>query len=313
MKYHAAQAGTDYVGISKTITFLPEETSKIVSIVILDDVGSPVMEGLEQFEVYLSMPQDCVFSDPQEIVITIDDREDDKPSVEFRDAETRVTESDGEVSALVIRKGDLNQPTSVRCYTRQIDAAVGQDYIERPNTDESLIHFAPGQTAAPCKVKLINDIMYEDKEDFRLVLGTPTSPVGAKLGEQKDTLVIISDDNDEPTVGFEKSVYEVVEPAKGQIQRLRICVVRTGDLTTEMTGRVHTKDGNAESGLDYIPIRSVFKNREKNFKFFFLKIFFLKISIRISSMILKPNKVKWLQSNAMKTNVALKLKFFMTN
>ena len=53
MKYHAAQAGTDYVGISKTITFLPEETSKIVSIVILDDVGSPVMEGLEQFEVYL--------------------------------------------------------------------------------------------------------------------------------------------------------------------------------------------------------------------------------------------------------------------
>ena len=205
------------------------------------------------------MPQDCVFTDPQEIVITIDDREDDKPLVEFRDAETRVTESDGEVSALVIRKGDLNQPTSVRCYTRQIDAAVGQDYIERPNTDESLIHFAPGQTAAPCKVKLINDIMYEDKEDFRLVLGTPTSPVGAKLGEQKDTLVIISDDNDEPTVGFEKSVYEVVEPAKGQIQRLRICVVRTGDLTTEMTGRVHTKDGNAESGLDYIPIRLVFK------------------------------------------------------
>ena len=53
LKYHAAQAGTDYVGISKTITFLPEETSKIVSIVILDDVGSPVMEGLEQFEVYL--------------------------------------------------------------------------------------------------------------------------------------------------------------------------------------------------------------------------------------------------------------------
>ena len=64
----------------------------------------------------------------------------------------------------------------------------------------------------------------------------------------------ITDDNDEPTVGFEKPVYEVVEPAKGQIQRLRICVIRTGDLTMEMNGRVHTKDGNAESGLDYIPI-----------------------------------------------------------
>ena len=60
LKYHAAQAGTDYVGISKTVTFDSEETEKIVSIVILSDVGSPVMEGLEQFEVYLSMPQEQV-------------------------------------------------------------------------------------------------------------------------------------------------------------------------------------------------------------------------------------------------------------
>ena len=56
-----------------------------------------------------------------------------------------------------------------------------------------------------------------------------------------DILIIITDDNDEPTVGFEKPVYEVVEPAEGQIQRLRICVIRTGDLTAEMEGRVHTK------------------------------------------------------------------------
>ena len=52
---------------------------------------------------------------------------------------------------------------------------------------------------------------------------------------------MIDDDNDEPTVGFEKPVYEVVEPAEGQMQRLRICVVRTGDLTAELKGRVHTK------------------------------------------------------------------------
>ena len=254
LEYHAAQAGTDYVGISKTITFESEETEKIVSIVILDDIGSPVMEGLEQFEVYLSMPQDCIFTEPLEMVVTIDDREDDKPQLSFKETRIDVTESDNEVNALVIRKGDLHQVTTVRCYTRQIAASVGQDYVERPNTDESIITFLPGQTVANCKVVLINDIMFEDKEDFRLVLGTPSSPVGATLGENPETLVTITDDNDEPTVGFEKPVYEVVEPAKGQIQRLRICVIRTGDLTTEMNGRVHTKDGNAESGLDYIPI-----------------------------------------------------------
>ena len=60
----------------------------------------------------------------------------------------------------------------------------GDDYIERPNTDESLITFAPGQTVAKCSVTLVNDVMFENREDFRLVLGTPTSPIGAHIGEQ---------------------------------------------------------------------------------------------------------------------------------
>ena len=184
LKYHAAQAGTDYVGISKTIHFDAEETEQTVSVVILDDVGSPVMEGLEQFEVYLSMPQDCVFGAPEEIVITIDDREDDKPEVAFRDTELKVNERDGIATALIIRKGDLNHLTTVRCFTRQIAASVGQDYIERPNTDESIITFKPGQTVAECRVTLVNDVMYENKEDFRLVLGTAVSDIGARIGEQ---------------------------------------------------------------------------------------------------------------------------------
>ena len=102
MKYHAAQAGTDYVGISKTIHFEAEETEQTVSVVILDDVGSPVMEGLEQFEVYLSMPQDCVFGQPEEIVITIDDREDDKPELQFRDPEVHVNERDGQGMGFIL-------------------------------------------------------------------------------------------------------------------------------------------------------------------------------------------------------------------
>ena len=85
---------------------------------------------------------------------------------------------------MLIRKGDLNHVTTVRCFTRQIAASVGEDYIERPNTDESLVTFKPGQTVAECKVTLINDVMYENREDFRLVLGTAVSPIGARIGEQ---------------------------------------------------------------------------------------------------------------------------------
>ncbi|CBY08706.1 unnamed protein product [Oikopleura dioica] len=259
LKYHAAEAGSDYVAISKVVTFEPEAVSATVTVTILDDLGNPVMEGLEQFELYLSMPEDCVIGEPKEIKITIDDREDDKPSVEFQKAEFEVSESEVHATALIIRQGDLNQETTVRCYTRQIGAEVAKDYIERPNTDVSIVRFVPGQTVAKCDVELVNDQSFENTEDFRLVLGTPLSPVGAKLGEQFDTLVNIKDDGDQPTVGFEKPLYEVVEPAEGNVQRLRICVVRTGDLAGELELRVHTKDGNADSGLDYIPLSKMIK------------------------------------------------------
>jgi len=105
LKYRAADAGTDYVAISKIVTFGPDETSATVSVTILDDLGSPVMEGLEQFEIYLSMPEQCVVGSPEEVIITIDDREDDKPEVSFQKPEIHSSEADGSVTALVIRKG----------------------------------------------------------------------------------------------------------------------------------------------------------------------------------------------------------------
>lgn len=254
LKYRAAEAGSDYVAISKIVNFGPEETVATVSVTILDDLGGPVMEGLEQFEIYLSMPEQCIVGTPDEIKITIDDREDDKPEVSFQKSEITVNESEEMVTALVIRKGDLNQRTTVRCYTRQINAEVANDYIERPNTDDSIVEFMPGQRVAKCMVQLVNDEKYEDMEDFRLVLGSPISPVGAKLGENFDTLIKVLDESDLPTVGFEKPLYEVVEPAKGQVQRLRICIVRTGDTTGQLQARVHTKDGNAKSSDDYAPL-----------------------------------------------------------
>lgn len=43
-----------------------------------------------------------------------------------------------------------------------------------------------------------DDAIYEEEEEFRLVLGTPesTSAFGASIGEQKETLVKIKDEED---------------------------------------------------------------------------------------------------------------------
>lgn len=55
-----------------------------------------------------------------------------------------------------------------------------------------------GENEKPCVVTLLDDSIHEDDEEFRLVLGTPKSKpqYGAALGEQKETLVTITDKKD---------------------------------------------------------------------------------------------------------------------
>lgn len=42
------------------------------------------------------------------------------------------------------RSGDMKHSAAVRCYTRQKTAKVDDDFLERPNTDDSLIVFKTG-------------------------------------------------------------------------------------------------------------------------------------------------------------------------
>lgn len=69
------------------------------------------------------------------------------PKVQFKEGSYMVDESDGEVTAIVYRSGDISLRSTVRCYTRQSSAQVMMDYSERPNTDASIVTFLPGETS----------------------------------------------------------------------------------------------------------------------------------------------------------------------
>lgn len=60
----------------------------------------------------------------------------------------------------------------------------------------------PGETEKPCVLELMDDQVYEEVEELRLVLGTPhsNSPFGAAVGEQNETLIRIQDDADSKTL-----------------------------------------------------------------------------------------------------------------
>ncbi|KAL6483774.1 hypothetical protein MHYP_G00086460 [Metynnis hypsauchen] len=253
----SAQAGVDYVAVGRSVDFAPGVSMVTVKVLILDDVGGPVLEGAEQFQLVLNMPMNATLGQPIRATVTIDDSQSDGPSLQFALSEYRVDESDGRVVAMVIRSGDLTQRSQVRCYTRQGSAQAMMDYEERPDTDLSIISFQPGEREQRCEVTLVDDSEYEEEEEFRLVLGVPSSQsaVGISLGKQKETMVKISDLRDKPVIRFSETRFTVKEPKNpGETVTVRISVQRLGDCSRTSTVRVHTRDGSATAGHDYTPV-----------------------------------------------------------
>ncbi|XP_061786816.1 FRAS1-related extracellular matrix protein 2-like [Nerophis lumbriciformis] len=253
----SAEVGVDYVGVSRNLDFAAGVSVLSFRIDLLDDLGKPELEGPETFDLVLRMPTNGVLGEPGKATVFINDSVSDLPKVQFREAVHSAQEHEGRLAVTVHRSGDLRWRSTVRCYTRQGSAQVVSDFDERPNTDASILTFLPGETEKVCAVSLVDDSLYEDPEELRLVLGSPESDsgFGAALGTLKETLVKIQDAADKPIIRFSETKFSVSEPKEaGAVATVRIPLLRLGDTSQVSVVRVHTKDGSAVSGEDYHPV-----------------------------------------------------------
>ncbi|CAG09021.1 unnamed protein product, partial [Tetraodon nigroviridis] len=259
----SAEAGADYVGISRSLDFAPGVTMQTFRVTILDDLGQPVLEGPEKFELVLRMPMNGILGEPSKSTILINDSVSDLPKVQFRDAVYVGDENSGQISAVVYRSGDISYKSTVRCYSRQGTAQVMMDFNERPNTDASIISFLPGSVIKYFIVLLVQatsktvtnsgfSFFFFGQERLKNLAHLYLS-MTLNMKKMKNSASCW--EAPRPIIMFGETKFSVNEPREnGQVSVLKIPVLRVGDPSKVSIVRVHTKDGSANSGEDYHPI-----------------------------------------------------------
>ena len=184
----ASAAANDYVSASGTVTFLPGETSKTVSVSVNGDTG---IEPDEQFYVDLSNPSPATVAIFKSRGIGTILTDDVAPTLSINDVALlegntgtspfvfTVTLSTAAESAVSVNWATANGTAS---------AAAG-DYLSASGT----VSFLPGETSKTVSVSVNGDTLYETDEQFYVDLSNP-SPAGVILAKGRGIGTIQNDD-----------------------------------------------------------------------------------------------------------------------
>ena len=189
----SANSGSDYTATSGTLQFANGETSKTISIPILNDAFD---EATESFNFTLSNPKSevtqAVVAPPATFPITITD-DDALPVLSI--ANVAVTEGNSGTTDAVftVTLAAPSQNTVTVDYSAPLDA--GNDYLPTSGT----LSFAPGVLTRTFTVRVVGDTIVESDENFTVTL---SAPVNATLPIGTATLTILNDDVAVSIAGF---------------------------------------------------------------------------------------------------------------
>jgi Ca2+-binding RTX toxin-like protein len=179
-----ATAGVDYTPISGTLSFLPGETAKTITVTI---AGDTVSEASELFFLNLSNPSsNAILVDQQGIGIILND--DPLPVVNVDDVSLIEGDSGTTQAEFTISlSAASDQFVSINFKTTDDTAQADSDYTK---TTGRLI-FSPGETTKTVLVPILADRLDEIDEAFWLEL---SGAKNAKLGDGRGIGTIADDD-----------------------------------------------------------------------------------------------------------------------
>ena len=235
----SAVAGSDYTAMTGTLTFAAGETSKTVSVPLLNDA---TVEATETF--YFSTYNPTGGAEIGALFwSSILVADDDAGTLEFSAPTFSVNENAGPAVVIVTRSGGSVGTVTVNYATSNGTALAGSDYTAATGT----LTFGAGETSKNLNVAITNDTANEASETFNVTLSAPGG--GANLGAQTSASVSIQND-DTPALQFAAAAASANESAGS----VTFTVTRSGDPAVAASVQYATADGTAVAGSDYTAV-----------------------------------------------------------
>jgi len=233
-----ATSPSDYTSTAGTLTFNDGETSKPITIPIVDD-STP--EGSETFKISITNPSGgAILGSIASATLSIQDN--DLPTLSISD----VSQAEGNSGTTafiftVTSSNSLNNDVNVNYATANGSATAGSDY----QTTSGTLIIPAGQTSKTITVNVTGDTTKEPDEVFFVDLSLAG---GATIAKAQGIGTIINDDGTQPsTLQFDQSSYTVQE----SLSALTITVTRSGDTSGTASVDYVTNDGTATQKGDF--------------------------------------------------------------
>jgi len=236
-------SGIDYTLADGTLTFAPRDTSKSISVNILND---GLAEANETIVVTLSNPSNATLGSLTVHTYTILDN-DGTPAVAFASASSSGAESitPANLKVTLSAAAELTVTVDYRVSggtaTGDLNTGSGIDYTLAAGT----LTFTPGDTSKSISVNILNDGLAEADETIVVNLSDPSN---AALGGLATHTYTIVDDDGVPTVAFAAANSSAAESAPtGDLE-----VILSSPSELPVTVDYHVAGGTAIGrGFDY--------------------------------------------------------------